>query len=78
MNLTSPPVEAPMAIASLMRTYRLIPIRTVLERTSLSRTTLYQLIKEGTFPPPVKVGTASRWVEAEVEEWVQSLMQARG
>ncbi len=76
MNLTSP-LEAPMAIASLMRTYRLIPIRTVLERTSLSRTTLYQLIKEGTFPPPVKVGTASRWVEAEVEEWVQSLMQAR-
>ena len=77
MNLASPHLESSQVGPSAFRTYRLIPIRSVLERTSLSRTTLYQLIKEGTFPQPVKVGKASRWVEAEVEEWTQSLMQAR-
>lgn len=33
------------------------------------RTFIYQLIKEGDFPPPVKVGKRSAWSEVQVRAW---------
>ena len=64
--------------ARLDHGYRLLTLKRVLERTSLGRTSIYQQIKEGTFPAPVKVGKASRWVETELEQWMQELMRSRG
>ena len=56
---------------------RLLPISEVMRRTSLGRTTVYQLIKDGTFPPPVKINAASRWIQHEVTEWIRTLMSKR-
>lgn len=56
---------------------RLIRLRTVCERTSLSKSTVYALAQRGRFPAPIKVGArSSAWVESEVEDWVQNRITA--
>jgi prophage regulatory protein len=48
------------------------------ERTGLSRTTLYSLIKEGKFPAPIPLGArAVGWLESEVDAWIESRVKAR-
>ena len=40
-------------------------------RTGLSRSTIYQYIKDGAFPKPVHLGPrAVGWLESEVSEWI--------
>ena len=36
-----------------------------------SRTTMYKLIKNGKFPPPIKIGKKSLWVESEINDWIK-------
>ncbi|MCU6396690.1 helix-turn-helix transcriptional regulator, partial [Enterobacter quasiroggenkampii] len=31
----------------------------------------YKLIQDGEFPKPIKLGRSSRWLESEVEAWLQ-------
>lgn len=47
-------------------------------RTGLSRSTIYARITEGTFPPPINLGggRAVGWIEAEINAWVQSRIEA--
>ena len=51
---------------------RLLHLKEVLNRTSLSRTSIYRLMAEGTFPASVPLGSRVAWVEALVEEWIQA------
>ncbi len=45
----------------------------VQQRTGLSRTTLYEYIKDGAFPAPVRLGArAVGWLESEVSEWIHA------
>jgi len=40
-------------------------------RTGLSRSTIYQYVKDGAFPKPVSRGPrAVGWLESEVSEWI--------
>ncbi len=42
-------------------------------RTGLSRSTIYQKVKDGDFPAPVALGArAVGWIEAEVVAWLAS------
>jgi prophage regulatory protein len=47
-------------------------------RTGLSRSTIYARVAAGTFPSPIDLGggRAVGWVDAEIEAWVQSRIQA--
>lgn len=56
---------------------RFIDLDEVMDMVGLSRSTVYDKIKEGVFPAPVKQGHLSRWVESEVREYQQSVMDAR-
>lgn len=56
---------------------KLIRLPDVQDRVCLGRTTLYKLIKDGKFPAPIKQGTASFWIEAEIEGYLQALIAAR-
>ena len=56
---------------------RLIRLPEVLDRTALKKTSVYKLITEGDFPPPVKVGAMSAWVEQEVIDWIADRAAAR-
>lgn len=53
---------------------RILRIKTVLERTGLSRSTLYRKIREGTFPRQVKISTqCAGWRESIVDRWIAEL-----
>ncbi len=45
----------------------------VKNKTGLGRSTLYNHIKAGLFPKPIKLGlSAVGWLENEIEEWISS------
>lgn len=50
-----------------------IALPAVLEKTSLSRPTIYRLIKKGHFPAPRKVGKKSVWEEDAIDRWLMDL-----
>lgn len=57
---------------------RIIRLRTVLDRTSLSRTTLYRKMGEGTFPRQVKISVhGAGWRESAVQRWIDDPMGYR-
>ncbi|HHA1295117.1 TPA: helix-turn-helix transcriptional regulator [Enterobacter ludwigii] len=39
--------------------------------TGLTDKWFYFLIKNGEFPKPIKLGRSSRWLQSEVETWLQ-------
>jgi prophage regulatory protein len=48
-----------------------IRLKTVLQRTGLSRSSIYLRITQGTFPRPVSLGgRAVGWIDSEVEAWI--------
>lgn len=53
--------------------------RPVMEnRTGLSRSTIYAMISEGTFPKPIRLGKrAVGWTETDIAEWLESRMSDR-
>lgn len=51
----------------------IIRLNEVIERTSLSRSTLYAYMNKGLFPKPVKLGLrAVGWYASEVNDWIVS------
>jgi prophage regulatory protein len=52
---------------------RLISAKVVMVKTSKSRTSLWRSVKEGTFPPPVRI-SAGRvgWLEEAVDAWIDT------
>ncbi len=56
-----------------------IDLKKVMARTAKGKTSIYQEIKAGTFPAPVKHGRLSRWIEHEIDEWcAQQALSHRG
>ncbi|MDK4680289.1 helix-turn-helix transcriptional regulator [Kingella negevensis] len=53
---------------------RLLNIKEVREKTSLSQATIYRKIRLNKFPKPVKLSeSCSRWKNSEIEQWIASL-----
>jgi len=52
---------------------RILRIKTVLERTGLSRSTLYRKMNDGSFPPSIKISTrcAGRY-ESAITAWLSN------
>lgn len=54
---------------------RILRIKTVLERTGLSRATMYRKMQSGTFPKSVQISTrCTGWRESAVEQWMHNPM----
>lgn len=52
---------------------RIIRIEEVMNRTGLSRSTIYAYIEKGKFPKRIKIGLrAVGWYESEISKWVAS------
>jgi prophage regulatory protein len=50
---------------------RIIRLKTVLDRTGLSRTTLYRKVADGTFPKQVPISIhGAGWHESAVNRWI--------
>ena len=54
---------------------RILRLNTVLDRTGLSRSTLYRKMQAGTFPKQVKIAArCAGWRESAVAEWLRNPM----
>lgn len=52
-------------------TEKIIRLKTVLDRTGLSRSTMYRKIAEGTFPCQVKISVhGAGWRESAINRWI--------
>jgi prophage regulatory protein len=60
-----------------MSTDRLIPIYEVMTISGLGKSEIYARIARGVFPRQIHLGSASRWSEREVGEWVEAQKQQR-
>ena len=48
----------------------------VKQRTGLSRSSIYNRIKEGTFPAQISLGPRTvGWLEVSIENWIQSRIE---
>lgn len=50
---------------------RLLTIAEVESRVGFKSSSIYLKIQQKKFPPPVKVGTASRWPESAIQKWIR-------
>lgn len=55
---------------------RLLRLPQVKAMVGLGTTAIYDKIKKGEFPPQIKLGRLSGWVEAEVQAWIHEQIQA--
>ena len=54
---------------------RILRIRSVLDRTGLSRATLYRKMQQGTFPRQIAISTrCAGWRESAVKDWMNNPM----
>lgn len=44
----------------------------VSEKVGLRRTAIYDKINANDFPPPIKLGNVSVWLESELDAWIQA------
>ncbi len=52
---------------------RLLRLRGVIAQTGLGRTTLFDMVRCGKFPPPVRLTSSARaWIESEVSAWIEA------
>ncbi len=57
---------------------KIIRLNTVLDRTGLSRSTLYRKIAEGTFPAQVRISVhGAGWRESAISRWIADPVRYR-
>ncbi len=57
---------------------KLLRLPQVIERTSLKRSTIYEMMSNGSFPKPVKLNLRSNgWIESEIGDWVATRIAER-
>ncbi|MGJ8668942.1 MAG: helix-turn-helix transcriptional regulator [Oceanococcus sp.] len=65
LNIENPPaLQVPVI---------LLAIEDVMRIVRCGRTKLYELITEGKFPPPTKIGSSSRWRSDDIESWINEV-----
>lgn len=54
---------------------RILRLNTVLDRTGLSRATLYRKVQAGTFPRQIRIAErCAGWRESAINEWMKNPM----
>lgn len=55
-----------------------LDVNEVLDKTSISKSQLYKLIKQGMFPTQINLlgGKSVRWLKSEIEAWMGQQVQA--
>lgn len=52
---------------------RFLRLKEIRQRIGLSHSTIYRMMKDGTFPPSLSLGArTSVWLEGEVEAWIST------
>lgn len=67
-----------MEIKSEICPESLIRLDQVIALIGLKRSWIYQRIKEGQFPRPIKIGSrASVWTQSSVSAWIQKMSEVK-
>jgi prophage regulatory protein len=62
---------------AIVPTIRFLRLKEVLAICGKSRSSVYDAIKKGDFPKPVKLsGRSSAWIKSEVEQWAVDCIRA--
>ncbi len=49
----------------------------VSEAINFKRTKIWQMVKSGEFPPPIKFGRWNRWHIADIQQWTEQQRQSK-
>ena len=60
-----------MTIPTSLLNDKFVDMTFITKLTGLTDKWFYKLISLGEFPKPIKLGRSSRWLESEVEAWLQ-------
>ena len=62
----------------MVTTTKFLKLPEVRNRTGKSRSSIYQGVKDGTFPKQIKIGgpRAVGWIESEIEDYLQACIEA--
>ena len=61
-----------------MQTQQVVRLPEVINMVGMSKGSIYNFIKDGTFPAPIKLGPkASGWLVSEVQNWIAERVSAR-
>ena len=53
---------------------KLLPMKSVVEKTSLSRAQIKRMVNAGIFPAPLKITPRRRgWIEGVIDQWIMSI-----
>lgn len=63
--------------AETRRPKALIDLKETMRRSGLCKSAIYNRMADGTFPKACKIGVSSRWVDAEVDAWVEAQIRIR-
>ena len=55
---------------------KLLKAQDVADLTSMSRSHLHRLARDGKFPKPIKIGeNRSAWLESDVQDWISECLR---
>ena len=58
------------------KTMKILRLKDVINRTGLSRATIYRQMKKGHFPNAIKISQrAIGWIESEIDEWIMQKVE---
>nr|WP_294865168.1 AlpA family phage regulatory protein [uncultured Pseudogulbenkiania sp.] len=55
---------------------KILRLPQVKAKIGLGKTTIYERMKSGDFPRPVKIGRVSGWDEMDLDAWIEEQKQA--
>jgi prophage regulatory protein len=59
-----------------MTSYKLLKAQAVADLTSMSRSHLHRLAREGKFPQPIQLTeNRSAWLESDMQEWISECLR---
>lgn len=57
---------------------RLIRIKEVMYKTGIARSTVWHMVKKGTFPKPRKLSPrVTVWIESEIDEFIKKVISSK-
>lgn len=69
--------DVPTALPPSLAESQLINIKTVAAATGYGRSAIYERVREGTFPKPIRLGQrCTRWRVADVQAWLDQAVQS--
>jgi excisionase family DNA binding protein len=70
-----PPAALPLAPVSAHATGDyLLNVTDLKAKLRISRSKIYEMVADGEFPAPIKLGTLSRWHSSTVNRWLDAML----